>query len=115
VLTTVNRRLVPNSLEGATDPDGDPITLSVDGVTQDEPVTGPRDHTTPDAVNLGDGDVRLRAERNPNGDGRVYRIAFTAADGRGGSCSATATVAVPRRKHQQAADSAPPSYDSFGG
>jgi hypothetical protein len=34
----------------ATDPDGDPVTLSVDGVTQDEPVSGPGDPTSPDAV-----------------------------------------------------------------
>jgi hypothetical protein len=105
---------VPLALDGATDPDGDPVTLSVDGVTQDEPVVGSGDPTSPDAVDEGDGQLRVRAERNPHGDGRVYRIAFTASDGRGGSCSGTATVSVPRKKRQPAVDSAPPSYDSFG-
>jgi Tol biopolymer transport system component len=113
VLTTANHRLIPIALDGATDPDGDSVTLSVDGVTQDEPVVGSGDNTSPDAVNQGDGQLRIRAERNPHGDGRVYRIAFTATDGRGGSCSGTAKVSVPRKKRKPAVDSAPPSYDSF--
>jgi hypothetical protein len=114
VLATANRRLVPIALDGATDPDGDQVALTVDGVTQDEPVTGSGDHTSPDAVDQGDGQLRVRAERNPHGDGRVYRIAFTASDGRGGSCSGTARVSVPRKKRKPAVDSGPPSYDSFG-
>jgi hypothetical protein len=113
VLTTANHRLVPITLDGATDPDGDPVTLAVDGVTQDEPVVGRTDNTSPDAVDEGDGQLRVRAERDPHGDGRVYRIAFTASDGHGGSCSGTATVSVPRKKRKAAIDSAPPSYDSL--
>jgi hypothetical protein len=113
VLTTADRRLVPITLDGATDPDGDSVTLSLDGVTQDEPVTGSGDHTSPDAVDAGDGELRVRAERNPHGDGRVYRIAFTGSDGRGGECSGTAKVAVPRKRNKAALDSAPPSYDSL--
>jgi Tol biopolymer transport system component len=113
VLTTANRRLVRITLSGATDPDGDPVSFSVDGVTQDEPVTGNGDSTSPDAIDLGDGELKVRAERNPHGDGRVYRIAFTASDGRGGSCSGIATVSVPRKTRQPAVDSAPPSYDSL--
>jgi dipeptidyl aminopeptidase/acylaminoacyl peptidase len=114
VLATASRKLVPITLDGATDPDGDPVTLRVDGVTQDEPVTSSGDPTSPDAVDEGEGELRVRAERNPRGDGRVYQIAFTASDGRGGSCSDTATVSVPRKKRKPAVDSAPPSYDSFG-
>jgi hypothetical protein len=82
-------------------------------VTQDEPVVGSGDNTSPDAVDQGGGQLRVRAERNPHGDGRVYRIAFKASDGRGGSCSGTATVSVPRKKRKAAVDSAPPSYDSL--
>jgi hypothetical protein len=114
VLRTANHRLIPITLDGATDPDGDPVTLSVDGVTQDEPVVGSGDNTSPDAIDEGDGQLRVRAERNPHGDGRVYQIALTASHGRGGSCSGTATVSVPRKKRKAAVDSAPPSYDSFG-
>ncbi len=114
VLTTHNRRLVAISLDGATDPDGDVVAFAIDGVTQDEPVRGNGDPTSPDAIDEGEGEFRVRAERSPRGDGRVYRIAFTVSDGRGGSCAGTATVSVPRKKKRPAVDSAPPSYDSFG-
>jgi hypothetical protein len=113
VLTTHNHRLVAVTLDGATDADGDPVTITVDGVTQDEPVEGRGDSTSPDAIDDGDGQLRVRAERDPRGDGRVYRIAFTADDGHGDSCSGTATVSVPRKKRKPAVDSAPPSYDSL--
>jgi hypothetical protein len=113
VLATPNRRFVAITLDGATDPEGDPVTITVDGVTQDEPVESRGDATTPDAIDDGEGQVRIRAERDPRGDGRVYRIAFTAADGQGGSCSGTVIVSVPRKRHKSAIDSAPPSYDSF--
>jgi len=39
--------------------------------------------------------VSLRAERQGPGNGRVYRIAFTASDGQGDSCSGTVAVGVP--------------------
>jgi dipeptidyl aminopeptidase/acylaminoacyl peptidase len=114
VIVTHNRALVPVTLDGATDPDGDPIAIALGGVTQDEPVTGNGDQTSPDAIDEHDGELRVRAERNPRGDGRVYRIAFTLSDGRGGSCSGATTVSVPRKRHRPAVDSAPPSYDSLG-
>ena len=102
------------TLAGATDPDGDPVALSVTGVTQDEPLTGWRDHTSPDAfAGATPSEVVLRDEASNKGDGRVYRIAFEAADGRGGTCAGAVTVPVPHK--DPAVDSAPPSYDSFGG
>jgi dipeptidyl aminopeptidase/acylaminoacyl peptidase len=102
-------------LSGATDPDGDPTTFSITRVTQDEPVTGPGDDTTPDARRLPAPDqLELRPERNPMGDGRVYQIRYTVFDGRGGSCRDVEPVHVPRHRDQPAIDSAPPSYDSFG-
>jgi hypothetical protein len=97
-------------LGGATDPDGDPVAILITGVTQDEPVG-----SAPDASRAGGTNrVLLRAERDVDGDGRVYRVSFTASDGLGGSCSGTTTVQVPRQG-DTAADSAPPSYDSFRG
>jgi hypothetical protein len=110
VLSPANGRLVRVALSGATDPDGDTVAYEITGVTQDEP-TG----RTRDAVLSSAGDeVRLRAERENHGDGRVYRIEFEATDGHGGSCTGTAKVSVPRKKKQAAVDSAPPSYDSLG-
>jgi Tol biopolymer transport system component len=95
-------------LKGAADPDGDPVTIATDGVTQDEPVG-----RQPDAQAARGNTLYLRAERLPRGDGRVYRIAFTATDGGGLECSGEATVEVRRKKKKPAVDSAPPSYDSF--
>jgi hypothetical protein len=98
-------------LAGANDPDGDAVTVTVDGVTQDETVG-----RQPDARLAASGDrvvLRLRAERLPRGDGRVYRVAFTAADESGGECSGAVTVEVRRHNRKPAVDSAPPSYDSF--
>jgi TolB protein len=107
-------RFVTVELSGATDPDGDPVSIEVDGVTQDEPVTGLGDPTSPDARPAAEpAEVRLRSERAPRGDGRVYRISFTATDSAGTSCTGTATVAVLRHRHRDAIDSAPPSFDSF--
>jgi hypothetical protein len=110
LLWPANRRFRTVTISGATDPDGDAVTLSITGVTQDEPVGGVRD-----AAPTGeDSSVRLRAERDLARDGRVYRIAFEASDGQGGSCNGVVKVSVPRRRGVAAVDSAPPSYDSFG-
>jgi dipeptidyl aminopeptidase/acylaminoacyl peptidase len=113
-LSPPNMMLVPVSLSGATDPDSDEVTITITGVTQDEPLAGQADKTSPDATSTPRPDqVKVRAERDPRGDGRVYRIAFTASDGIA-ECSGTSTVGVPRRLGVPAVDSAPPSYDSFG-
>jgi hypothetical protein len=106
-----NHRRVPVSLSGATDPDGNQVILTVTGVTQDEPTRRSPDATLGPASDQ----LTLRATRSGRGDGRVYRIAFNATDGRGGECSGTTTVGVPRRKNRAAVDSAPPSYDSLAG
>ena len=106
------------TLDGATDPDGDQLSYRIDRVTQDEPVTGTGDATSPDArltaAGANSSRVELRSERNPQRDGRVYRIAFTVSDGTD-SCSGTARVDVPRKKDEPAVDSAPPRFDSFTG
>jgi uncharacterized repeat protein (TIGR01451 family) len=91
-----NHKLKRVSLAGATDADGDPLTWVVNGVTQDEPTNGLGDGDTPIDAVLGTGNqLEVRAERSGLGDGRVYRIAFTVTDGRGGSCTGIATVGVP--------------------
>ena len=101
-----NHRLAEVSVS-AFDPDGDTLAVTVTGVTQDEPTRGAPDAASGTRPNQ----VRLRAERDARGDGRVYRISFDASDGRGGTCSGSVTVGVP--KSGEAVDSAPPSYDSF--
>ena len=116
------------TLSGATDPDGDTLTYHIDGVTQDEPVTGVGDDTSPDAALTAAGpdsnQVLVRSEANSRFNGRVYRIAYTVSDGHGGSCSGTAgpsgdttaKVAILRKKGTVAIDDGgAASWDSFTG
>jgi uncharacterized repeat protein (TIGR01451 family) len=106
-----NHKLVLITLTGATDPDGNPVTTAVGGVTQDEPLDGLADgNTSPDAMPGPSGDqVYLRAERSGLGDGRVYRIGFTVTDPFGGMCTGATSVGVP---HDQGGQ--PTAIDSGG-
>ena len=95
VLWAPNHQFVPIAIIGVTDPDEDAVTITATSVTQDEPVIGTGDgHTSPDAV-IQAGVASVRAERAGNGNGRVYRIAFTADDGKGSTCTGAVTVGVP--------------------
>ncbi len=112
-----NHQYRPIALVGATDPERDQVTLTITGVTQDEPLNGRGDgNTSPDAKRATPSNqVYVRSERSGLSDGRVYRIAFTGSDGKGGTCSGTAlAVAVPHGRGSTAVDSAPSSYNSFG-
>ncbi len=108
-----NHRMVPITIGGVTDPDGDPVAITIDGVTQDEPTNGlGGGDTAPDAVISG-GDVSVRAERSGTGDGRVYVISFTADDGLGGTCQGSVTVTVPHdQKPGHVAVDSGQAYDS---
>jgi hypothetical protein len=94
---------------------GDPnnaATITITGVTQDEPTNGRGDGDTPiDAVIKANGGVCLRAERSGKGDGRVYRISFTASNS-GGSTAGMVKVSVPHNTKKPAVDSSGPVYDS---
>lgn len=93
-------RWVPVQIGGVTDADGDAVQYRIDVVQTDERVaTGGRFDAAscPDAV-IGDaGIVRVRAERDLQADGRIYRIPFIAMDGRSGSCRGAVDVCVPRK------------------
>jgi len=110
-ITALSGGLVPVTIEGVTDPDGDPVTIAVTGVSQDEPVVdvGARP-TCPDAT-IDEGAAKIRVERSGTGNGRVYRVAFTASDGRGGTCDGAVTVPVPHDPYQACVDDGP-AYDS---
>jgi len=98
-----NHKLVPVGLEGATDPDGDQVSIEITAVSQDE-ATGAGG---PDAFPGPAPDtVMLRAERQATGDGRVYRIAFRASDPQREQCTGLATVSVPHSRKSGASDSA---------
>lgn len=87
-----NGKLVPITISGVTDPDGDPVTLTVTNVQQNEPLS---QAGTPDATGIGTPSVSLRADRAGKGDGRVYHLVFEARDPLGASCTGTVTVCVP--------------------
>jgi hypothetical protein len=91
-----NHALVDVAIAGIVDADGDPVTVKVTGIKQDEPVEGRGDGSTcPDGAGVGSDLASVRAERAASGDGRVYQIAFEAKDGKGGTCTGTAAVCVP--------------------
>jgi len=97
-----NHTLRDVQVVGVDDPDGDPVTVTVTAVEADEPVDvrGEGDgHTCPDATMA---PLRVRAERQGAGNGRVYHIRFRAEDGRGGVCEGVVTVCVPHDRGQGA-------------
>jgi hypothetical protein len=84
---------------GVTDPDGNPVTITVTGITQDEPLITIGGGTFCPDGQIIDGRARLRVERTGTpwlpGNGRVYVIAFTADDEQGGTCQGQVSVCVP--------------------
>ncbi len=91
LLWSPNGGFVSISVLGVTDPDHDPVSITITSIRQDEP-TGAN---APDGKGVGTSTAQVRAERLGSGDGRVYHIGFTADDGDGGSCSGSVTVGVP--------------------
>jgi uncharacterized repeat protein (TIGR01451 family) len=89
------------SISGVTDPDGNPVSVTITGIFQDEPTNGLGDGDTgpADATILGANSFTVRAERSGTLDGRVYYVQFTGSDALGGTCTGTATISVP---HDQA-------------
>jgi hypothetical protein len=96
-----NHKMVGVTLVGAKDPDGDPVTVTVTRVTQDELTRGRRDAALQSVSGL----VLIRSERDVHGDGRVYAVTYKVTDPNGGICSGTVGVSVPRRYREAAVDS----------
>ena len=100
------------SISGVTDPDGDPVTITINSIFQDERVKGGGSgNTCPDASGVGSNTALVRAERNGTGNGRVYHIGFTADDGSGGTCTGEVTVCVPHNHGGTCVDGGP-RFDS---
>src|SRR6266542_952552 len=91
LLWSPNGGFVSISVLGVTDPDHDPVSVTITSIRQDEP----KGANAPDGKGVGTSTAQVRAERLGSGDGRVYHIGFTADDGDGGSCSGSVTVGVP--------------------
>lgn len=86
-----DRRQVRISTLGVTDPNGDPVTLKITRILQDELFTA----RMPDAGGLGTAKPWVRADRMNSGDGRVYHLFFEAMDPAGASCTGEVKVCVP--------------------
>jgi CSLREA domain-containing protein len=113
VIWSGDKSFVPVQVLGVTDPNGDTVTITITSIRQDERTgTG---QNSPDGRGVGTAIAEVRAERDGNGNGRVYHIFFSADDGRGGHCSGKVKtgVGVP---HDQGGGSYPidegPLYDS---
>ncbi len=80
------------AIYGVTDPEGDPVALTVLSIHQDEPltVTG-----RSDGLGVGSPTPLVRASRQEGGNGRVYHVRYQADDGRGGSCKGVLRICVP--------------------
>ncbi len=104
VLWPPNHKLTEVSIAGVSDPQGEAVSIIIDQITQDEPTDGLGDgDTSPDALLQG-AEVQIRAERSGAGNGRVYRIHFTASDTEGGTCSGSVSVSVPHVSKTPAID-----------
>ena len=103
VLWPPNFRFSKVKIKGVTDPEGDPLTMLITGVTQDEPLFGRKyGWLWPDAIVYHDFTAWLRAERSGFGNGRVYEISFIASDDQGNSCEGSVNVTVPHSKKKPA-------------
>jgi len=111
-----NHKFVPITVLGVTDPDGDPVTIKIAKIYQDELLNTTGDgNFVPDGQGLGTSTAEVRAERVGTpavpGDGRFYHIFFKAEDGRGGSCKGEVLVAVPHDQNKKPVDGGA-KYDS---
>jgi len=100
VIWPPNGKMIPVSILGAADPEGDPVALRITGISQDEPGAA--------FSGIGSSVAQVKAERDGKGDGRVYRILFEATDPAGASCTGEVTVCVPQDQGKRSCvDSAP--------
>ena len=99
ILWPPSHKLEPVEIEGVTDPDGDPISITAYAITQDEALDANGDGETCADGEITDGQASVRSERTGDpespGNGRVYVISFVAVDSRGGRCSGQVSVRVP--------------------
>ncbi|MCW5211992.1 VWA domain-containing protein [Desulfobulbus sp. TB] len=101
-----DHRLEEVTIEGVTDPDGDPVTIEITGITSDEPITS---GGCEDARISSDADTAmLRIERYGT-NGRVYEINFTASDGKAVS-QGSVQVVIPYDDRARFPRYLPPRY-----
>jgi hypothetical protein len=96
-----DHRMVAETIVGVTDPNGLPITITVTGIQQDEPVNAlGSGNTAPDGTGVGTSTAYVRAERAGPGTGRIYFISFSASNSMALACTNTVPVFVPHDQGQ---------------
>ena len=106
-----NHKPVAVAVDGVTDPDGDPVAITIDAIRQDEPVDG----SCSGAGGIGTDRATVLVERDGQGDGRVYHILFHATDPFGGACTGDVTLCVPHDQgHGGGCGDGGPLFDSVG-
>ncbi|HEU4404427.1 MAG TPA: HYR domain-containing protein [Polyangiaceae bacterium] len=102
ILASTGQNFVPITIMGLSDPDGDPLTIEAKSIRQDERVS-PLWCPSGDCADATLAPLEVRAERDtwyptdPQPDGRVYHIVFSARDPQGATCLGKVTVCVRRR------------------
>jgi hypothetical protein len=99
-----NHKFVTINVLGVTDPDDDPVTITIESIFQDEPVDALGDgRFAPDGAGVGSSTAYVRAERSGTkkvaGNGSVYHIGFSADDSNGGACIGEVLVGAPHDKN----------------
>ena len=132
--------MVPVKITGVTDSTGAPVSIHVTGVTQDEPLshrgsgrtTVPASKSDHGGMALGhmmntsgddgcfdaqvvDGQLYLRRERVDGGNGRAYRVSFTAVTRDGGVADGSVIVGVPGKAGVRSVVNDGQSYNSLEG
>ena len=98
-LWSPNHNLVNVGLTvNATDNSGDPVTTEVFVYSDEDDLTPDSPDHSPDAKDIAPGTLRLRAERDGGGDGRVYLIVVVATDSSNNKSRNCLTVVVPKSK-----------------
>ncbi|MBL9141390.1 MAG: hypothetical protein JNK53_05935 [Phycisphaerae bacterium] len=105
ILWPPNHKLERITIKGISSQGPGGVNVTITSVTQDEPTNGLGDGDTAiDAFIKSNGSVLLRAERSGTGNGRVYRVYFTATNA-AGSSTGMVKVGVPHSKHSTPIDS----------
>jgi hypothetical protein len=96
-----DHKMVAIRIIGVTDPSGLALTITINSITQDEPVeVAGSGNTAPDGAGLGTSTAFVRAERAGPGRGRLYFISFSAVNSGGANCTGMVRTFVPHDQGQ---------------
>jgi hypothetical protein len=110
-----DHEMAPVNITGVSDTPDDPVSIRVTRVTQDEPMPGDGVGRPCTDAEVKQGQLYLRRERRDGGNGRVYRVFFTAVTRGGGVAEGTVVVGVPREAGMRLVGDDGQAYNSLAG